>query len=117
MKGRKFLMLMVAGVLACALVGTASLALGQQGGDVSQGPRGSKEMSVQGKIKPKWGGGYFILSSPESYNIANPNPEILAPLVKSGETATFKVLANGDLLTIETINGKKYQSMPPPAAK
>ena len=51
------------------------------------------------------------------YQIANPNPEVLEPLFKSGETVTIEALASGDLLTIQSINGKKYEGIPAPASK
>jgi hypothetical protein len=33
-------------------------------------------------------------------------------LAKSGETVTIEARARGDLLSIETLNGKKYQENP-----
>ena len=120
MKSKKLLRLVVAGVLVGALVGVSNLALGQQSGGssaVSQGQLG-KKMTVKGRIKLKMsGGGYYIRSRPESYNIANQNPEILAPLAKSAEMVTIEAFSSGDLLTIDTINGKKYQNPPQPPSK
>ena len=62
-------------------------------------------------------GGYYLQGTTEVYQIANKNPEVLEPLFKSGETVTIEAIASGDLLTIQTINGKKYEGKPAPASK
>jgi hypothetical protein len=62
-------------------------------------------------------GGYYCLGRTEVYKIANQIPEVLEPLVKSGETVTIEARASGDLLTIETLNGQKYQVKPSTESK
>jgi hypothetical protein len=118
MNSKKLIQVLTAGLLACALISTHALAQVQLGGKSTtvQENRGIK-VTVQGIIKPKMGGGYVIRSRPEVLSIANPIPTVLEPLAKSGETVSIEALASGDLLTIQAINGKKYQNTPTPVSK
>ncbi len=118
MKSKKIIRVVAAGLLACALISTNGLAQGQPGAKSTTGieNRGIK-VTVQGIIKPKTGGGYVIRSRPEVLTIANPIPAVLEPLARTGETVSIEALASGDLLTIQAINGKKYQASEQPASK
>ena len=120
MRVKKLLAVLAAGVLAIALASAGALAqAAPQGNDpvVKPPPRGL-QVTLQVKVKNmKVMGGYYLQGTTEVYKIANPNPEVLEPLFKSGETVTIEAIASGDLLTIQTINGKKYEGKPPPAAK
>jgi hypothetical protein len=73
---------------------------------------------IEGKIKnlPVMGG-YYILSSPEVYKIANKNPQILEELAQSGRTVSIEARAQGDLLTIEKIDGQTYSGGQAPGAR
>ena len=73
---------------------------------------------IQGKIKnlPIMGG-YYILSKPEVYKIANKDPQILEELARSGRTVTIEARAQGDLLTIEKIDGQAYAGGGAPGAR
>jgi hypothetical protein len=117
---RRLLALLAAGILAIALTSAGALAqTAAQGNDpvVKPAPRGLQvTLPVQVK-KMKAMGGYYLQGKPEVYKIANKNPDVLEPLFKSGETVTIEAIASGDLLTIQTINGKKYEGKPAPAAK
>jgi hypothetical protein len=76
------------------------------------------KMTIKGKIlKDKSMGGYYIRGVTEVYIIANQNPKVLEPLVKSGKTVTIIAKPNGDILTIEKLNGKKYQGKQAPVFK
>jgi hypothetical protein len=118
MKRNKLIWVLAAGLLAWALISTNGLAQVQLGGKSTavQEKRGIK-ITVQGIIKPKMGGGYVIRSRAEVLSIANPIPTILEPLARSGETVSIEALESGDLLTIQAINGKKYQNTPTPLSK
>jgi hypothetical protein len=109
MKGKTMRKVIIACFLLCVLAATNGLAQGTSADNSAkvQGQQGLK-MTIQGIIKQKMGGGYFIRSRPEVFTIANPNPEVLEPLVKSGEMLSIEALASGDRMTIITINGKKY---------
>jgi hypothetical protein len=120
MKLRRLLALLAAGVLVIALTSTGSLAQAAPPGDkpgVKPAPRGL-QVTLQVTVKKmKIMGGYYLQGQPEVYKIANKNPDVLEPLFKSGEIVTIEAQASGDLLTIQTINGKKYEAKPAPAAK
>ena len=120
MRLRRLLALLAAGLLLIALTSAGALAqAAPQGKDpgVKPAPRGL-QVTLQVKVKNlKVMGGYYLQGTPEVYKIANKNPEILEPLFKSGETVTIEASASGDLLTIQTINGKKYEEKPAPASK
>jgi hypothetical protein len=120
MRLRRLLAGLAAGVLAIALSSTGALAqAAPQGNDpvVTPRPRGL-QVTRQVRVKNlKVMGGYYFQGLTEVYKIANQNPEILEPLVKSGETVTIVARASGDLLTIETLNGKPYQEKSAPASK
>jgi hypothetical protein len=120
MRFRRLLTVLAAGVLATALASAGALAQAAPQGNapvVKPRPRGLK-VTLQVKVKNlKVMGGYYVKGTTEVYKIANQNPEILGPLAKSGETVTIEARARGDLLTIETINSKKYQGKPQPASK
>ena len=120
MRLRRLLAVLAAGVLAIALASAGALAqAAPQGNDpvVKPAPRGL-QVTLQVKVKNlKAMGGYYLQGTTEVYQIANQNPEVLEPLVKSGETVTIEASASGDLLTIQTLNGKKYEGKPAPASK
>ena len=120
MRLRRLLAVLAAGVLAIALASAGALAqAAPQGNDpvVKPPPRGL-QVTLQVRVKNmKVMGGYYLQGITEVYQLANPNPEVLEPLVKSGETVTIEARASGDLLTIQTINGKKYEGKPSPASK
>jgi hypothetical protein len=120
MRLKKLLELLAAGVLAIALASAGALAQAAPQGNepvVKPAPRGL-QVTLKGKVKnlPAMGGFYFQ-GPVEVYTIANKYPEVLEPLFKSGETVTIEASASGDLLTIQTINGKKYEGTPAPASK
>ncbi len=120
MKLKRLLAVLAAGVLATALASSGVLAqAAPQGNGAGVKPRAQGlQVTRQLKIKNmKVMGGYYARGTTEVYKIANQIPEVLEPLVKSGETVTIKAHASGDLLTIDTINGKKYQEKTQPAAK
>jgi hypothetical protein len=120
MRLRRLLTLLAAGVLAIALTSSGVLAQAAPQGDGPAADPQRKGLLVTRQVKVnnmKVMGGYYLKGISEVYKIANQNPEVLEPLVKSGETVTVKAYARGDLLTIESINGKKYEVQPPPAAK
>ena len=62
-------------------------------------------------------GGYYILSPGEVYKIANQNPQVLEELTKSGRTVTIEAKSQGDLLTIEKIDGQSYLGGQAPGPK
>jgi hypothetical protein len=118
MRSRRLLTLLAAGVLAIALTSAGALAqAAPQGNDpaVKPAPRGLQVKLEVKVINPQAKGKYYLQGTPEVYRVANPNPAVLEPLVKSGATITIEASASGDLLTIQTINGNKYQekSLPP----
>jgi hypothetical protein len=121
MRLRKLLALLAAGVLAIALASAGALAqAAPQGNDpvVKPAPRGLRvTLQVTVKKNVKAIGGYYLQGTTEIYQLTNSNPEVLEPLVKSGESVTIEALASGDLLTIQTLNGKKYEGKPPAASK
>lgn len=120
MKLRRLLAILAAGVLAIAFASAGALAqAAPQGNDpvVKPPPRGL-QVTLPVRVKNlKVMGGYYLQGKTEVYKIANKNPEVLEPLFKSGETVTIEARASGDLLTIQTINGKKYEVTPAPASK
>ena len=120
MKFGRLLAVFAAGVLATALASAGALAqAAPQGNDpvVKPPPRGL-QVTLQVKVtNPQAKGRYYLQGKQEVYGLANPNPEVLEPLVKSGETVTIEARASGDLLTIQTLNGKKYEGKPAPASK
>jgi hypothetical protein len=120
MRLRKLLAGLAAGVLAIAFISSGALGQGApQGTDpaAKPAPRGL-QVTLPVKVKNlKAMGGYYLQGPVEVYKIANKNPEVLEPLVKSGETVTIEARASGDLLTIQTLNGKKYEVKPAPASK
>jgi|WetSurMetagenome_2_1015567.scaffolds.fasta_scaffold420296_1 hypothetical protein len=120
MRLKRLLAVLAAGVLATALTSAGALAqtAPQGNGPVVKPPRMGRQVTLQVKVKNmKVMGGYYVKTTTEVYKIANKIPEVLEPLAKSGETVTIQALARGDLLTIETINGKKYEAKPQPVAK
>jgi hypothetical protein len=115
----RLLTLLAAGGLALALASTGALAQAAPQGNnpvVTPAPRGLK-ITLPMRVKYMQRYGYLLQGTVEVYSIANPNPDVLEPLSKSGETVTIEAIANGDRLTILTINGKKYEGKPAPAAK
>jgi hypothetical protein len=120
MRLRRLLVVLAAGVLVTALASAGVLAqVAPKGNDpvVNSEPKGLKvTLKVRVKNMERMGG-YYVQGTTEVYHLANPNPEVLEPLFKSGETVTIEARASGDLLTIETINGKKYHVKPQPALK
>jgi hypothetical protein len=77
-----------------------------------------KKVIVQGKIKNlKSMGGYYILGRGEVYKIANKNPLVLEELTQSGKIVTIEAGSQGDILTIEKIDGEIYPGSKPPGAK
>ena len=120
MRMRRLPALLAAAILAITLTSSGALAQASPQGNapaVKPAPRGL-QVTLQVKVKKmKVMGGYYLQGKPEVYKIANKNPDVLEPLFKSGETVTIEALASGDLLTIQTINGKKYEAKPAPAAK
>lgn len=120
MKGRRLLTILAAGLLACTLVATGGLAQGPtpEKSPVSSPRRQGLKITLQGKVQNlKVMGGYYIRGTTEVFKIANQNPHVLEPLAKSGDTVTIEAFARGDLLTIDTLNGKKYEGKPPPVSK
>jgi hypothetical protein len=118
MRFRRLLAVLAAGVLAIALTSTGALAQAVPQGNglvVKPPPRGLQVTFKLKVINPQAKGKYYLQGTPEVYRVANPNPAVLEPLVKSGATVTIEASASGDLLTIQTINGNKYQekSLPP----
>ena len=120
MRWKRLLAVLAAGVLTIVLARAGALAqVAPQGNDpvVKPPPRGL-QVTLQVKvINPEAKGRYYLQGTTEVYRLANPNPEVLEPLVKSGETVTIEARASGDLLTIQTLNGKKYEAKPAPASK
>jgi len=120
MSMKKLLAVLAAGLLLVALSSAGVMAQAASPGQapvVKSQPRG---LVVTRKVKVKQKkniAGYYLQGIPEVYLLANPNPEVLDPLVKSGEIITITARASGDLLTILTINGQKYEGKPAPAAK
>ena len=120
MKLRRLLAVLAAVVLAIAFASSGALAQAAPPGNapVVKPPPSGPQVTLQVRVKNmKVMGGYYVQGGMEVYKIANQNPEVLEPLVKSGETVTIEALASGDLLTIQTLNGKKYEAKPLPAAK
>jgi hypothetical protein len=120
MRLRRLLAVLAAAVLAIALASTGALpqAAPQGNEPVVKPPPRSLQVTLQVKvINPQAKGKYYLQGTPEVYRVANPNPAVLEPLVKSGATVTIEARASGDLLTIQTINGKKYQEKPLPPSK
>jgi hypothetical protein len=120
MRLKRQLAVLAAGVLAIALTSAGALAqtAPQGNGPVVKPPPRGLQVNLQVKVKNlQVMGGYYLQGKTEVYKIANKNPEVLEPLVKSGETVTIEARASGDLLTIQTINGKKYEEQPAPASK
>jgi hypothetical protein len=118
MKGKYLMRVLAAVALALALVATDGLAQGQPNGKTVQlQEQVGKKMTVEGKIKKTMSGGYIIRTRAEVLTIANPYPAVLEPLAKKGETLSIEAFASGDRLTIQSINGKKYQDTKKPAAK
>ena len=122
MRSRRLLAVLAAGVLAIALTSTGALAqaAAPQGSDPAvKPPARGLQVTLPMKVKqnPRVVGSYYLQGTQEVYGIANKNPEVLEPLAKSGETVTVEAIASGDLLTIQTINGKKYEVKPSPASK
>jgi hypothetical protein len=120
MRLKRLLAGLVAAVVVIAFASAGALAqAAPQGKDpvVKPPPRGL-QVTLQVKVKNmKAMGGYYVQGTTEVYQLANPNPEVLEPLFKSGETVTIEASASGDLLTIQTLNGKKYEGKPAPASK
>jgi hypothetical protein len=119
MRLRRLPALLAAGVLAIALTSAGALAqAAPQGKDpaIKPPPRGL-QITLPVKVKHLKKYGYYLQGRTEVYSIANKNPDVLEPLAKSGETVTIEARASGDLLTILTINGKKYEGKPAPASK
>jgi hypothetical protein len=120
MRWKRLPAVFAAAVLAIALASAGALAQAAPPGKdpaVKPPPKGL-QVTLQVKVtNPQAKGVYYLQGTPEVYLLANPNPEVLEPLVKSGETVTIEAGASGDLLTIQTINGKKYEGKPLPAAK
>jgi hypothetical protein len=120
MRSKRLLALLAAGMLAIALTSAGALAQAAPQGDdpgVKSRPRGIL-ITVKAKVNNmKAMGGYYLQSTPEVYKIANKIPEVLEPLFKTREIVTIEARASGDMLTILTINGKKYEAKPAPAAK
>ena len=120
MRLRKLLALLAAGALAIALTSAGALAqpASQGNGPVVKPQSRGLQVTRKARVKNmKAMGGYYLQGVTEVNKIANQIPEILEPLFKSGETVTIEALASGDLLTIQTINGKKYEVKPAPASK
>ena len=120
MRLRRLLAVLAAGVLATALASAGAMAQeASKGNDtVLKPPSRGLQVTLQVRVKNlKVMGGYYLQGTTEVYKIANKNPEVLEPLVKSGETVTIEARASGDLLTIQTLNGKKYEATPAPASK
>ena len=120
MRLKRLLALLAAGVLAIALASSGVLAqTASQGNEpVVKPPARGLQVTLQVKVtNPQAKGRYYLQGKQEVYGLANPNPEVLEPLVKSGEIVTIEARASGDLLTIHTINGKKYEGKPAPASK
>jgi hypothetical protein len=80
--------------------------------------KGHPKITVQGTIKnlPSMGG-YYIRSRGEVYAIANQNPQVLEELAQSGRTVNIEARSQGDLLTIETIDGQGYVGSQVPGTK
>jgi hypothetical protein len=120
MRMRKLLGVLAAGVLATALATSGALSQAAPQGNepaVKPAPRGL-QVTVKGKVARSYNKrGYVLQGKPEVYLIANPNPEVLDALVKSGEPITVEARTSGDFLTIQTINGKKYEGTPAPPVK
>jgi len=120
MRLKRLLVVLAAGVLAIALASTGALAQAAPPGTnpaVKPPPRGL-QVTLPVRVKyMKVMGGYYLQGVTEVYRLANPNSQVLEPFVKSGETVSIEARANGDLLTIQTINGKKYEGNRPPASK
>jgi hypothetical protein len=117
MKVRKLIAGLAAGFLAGVLI-TGAMAQEAPVGKtaVSKAARTGRKITLQAKVKHlDVMGGYYLRGRSEIYKIANQNPEILEPLAKSGESVTIEAFARGDLLTIQTLNGKKYQKKGQPA--
>jgi hypothetical protein len=120
MRFRRLPAVLAAGLLAIALTSTGALAqAAPQSNDpvVKPAPRGL-QVTLQVRVKNmERMGGYYVQGTTEVYHLANPNPEVLEPLFKSGETVTIEARASGDLLTIQTLNGKKYEGKAEPASR
>jgi hypothetical protein len=119
MRFKRLLAVLAAGMLVIVFASAGALAQVAPKGNgpvVQPGPQGLK-VTLQVKVKILRSGEYGVQGKTEVYGIANQKPEILGPLAKSGETITIEARARGDLLTIETINGKKYEVKPQPALK
>jgi hypothetical protein len=119
MRMRRLLALLSAGMLALALTSAGALAQAAPQGDhpaakpAARGLKVTRQVKV-GFLKPY---GYYLKGPTEVYMISNKNPDVLEPLFKSRQTVTIEAIASGDLLTIQTIDGKKYTGKPAPAAK
>lgn len=87
-------------------------------GPAPAAPKALKKITTQGKFKyMKIMGGYYIQAPVEVFKIANQNPQVLEELVKSGRTVTIEARPQGDILTIEKIDGQNYPGVKPPADK
>ncbi len=85
-----------------------------------QAPQTLQKIIVQGKIAYMEAmGGYYIQGEKphEVFTIANQNPKVLGRLAKSGKSVTIEARPMGDLLTIEKLDGKKYQGKQEPVFK
>jgi hypothetical protein len=98
------------------LAGLSSAALAQGTGQTSERAKPAAQMqklTVVGKIAQEQAmGGYYIQGEkpPEVYRIVNQNPKVLDNYVKSGKSVTIEAgVVMGDNLSIEKIDGKKYQ--------
>jgi hypothetical protein len=115
MRLRRLLAVLAAGTLVTTFASAGALAqAAPQGKEPVVKPRPvGLQVTLQARVKNlKVMGGYYLQGITEVYKIANQNPEVLEPLAKSGESVTIEARARGDLLTIETLNGKKYQGKP-----
>jgi hypothetical protein len=118
MRLKRLLAVLVAGVLAIALASDGALAQAAPQGTEPIVKPGLRGLKVTLKVRMKnVKGAYYCLGKTEVYRIANEIPEILDPLVKSGETVTIEARASGDLLIIETLNGQKYEAKSSPEPK
>jgi hypothetical protein len=122
MKLTKILLSLSASLLAAILLSGAGLAQGTGPGQAPapQVRQGTPKITVIGKIAYlEAEGGYYIQGEKphELFIIANQDPNILGKLAQTGETVTIEARTMGDILTIETINGKPYQGSQKPVFK
>jgi hypothetical protein len=108
----------------CLVLFLSAVLAGPTGGQTeatAPGPAATKalkKITTPGKIKyMKIMDGYYIQAPVEVFKIANQNPQVLEELVKSGRTVTIEARTQGDLLTIEKIDGQNYPGVKPPADK